>query len=135
MFDLLIATVETASSAETSFMHRPLYENTHFGFEFVIYPWKFIGYFGVAMFGCRWVPQMLASRRAKQVTMPRAFWIMSVLGSISLLAYFTIGKPDSVGALANLFPSAVACYNLYLDMKNRPGKETTNSDQPRNSDT
>jgi len=42
---------------------------------------------------------------------------MSVLGSISLLSYFIFGKNDSVGILSNLFPSFVACYNLYLDLK------------------
>ena len=61
---------------------------------------------------------MLASRKARQVRMPRIFWIMSVTGSLSLLSYFLFGKPDSVGVLANAFPCLVACYNLFLDLRN-----------------
>jgi lipid-A-disaccharide synthase-like uncharacterized protein len=42
---------------------------------------------------------------------------MSVLGSVLLLSYFIWGKNDSVGVLANLFPAAVAIYNLVLDVR------------------
>jgi lipid-A-disaccharide synthase-like uncharacterized protein len=42
---------------------------------------------------------------------------MSVAGSCLLLSYFIWGKNDSVGVLANLFPAAVAIYNLMMDMK------------------
>lgn len=102
-------------------MHRTLYEGELFGIQVLIVPWKLIGYFGVLMFGCRWIPQMLASRRAKQVRMPRVFWIMSVVGSLCLLTYFVFGKTDSVGILSNLLPAFVAGYNLYLDLKHRRG--------------
>jgi lipid-A-disaccharide synthase-like uncharacterized protein len=43
---------------------------------------------------------------------------MSVLGSLMCLMYFIFGKNDSVGILGYLFPTMVAGYNLYLDMKN-----------------
>jgi lipid-A-disaccharide synthase-like uncharacterized protein len=104
-------------------LHKVFYEGEHFGFDVILYPWKLIGYFGVIMFACRWLPQMLASRKAQKVEMPRIFWIMSVIGSLSLLSYFILGKPDSVGVLANAFPCLVASYNLYLDLKNsiKPG--------------
>ena len=49
--------------------------------------------------------------------MPRAFWVMSVVGSSLLLAYFIFGKNDSVGVLSNLFPAFVSVYNLILDLK------------------
>jgi lipid-A-disaccharide synthase-like uncharacterized protein len=102
----------------TGFMYEPFLEGRLFGYEVSIYPWKVIGYFGVIMFALRWLPQMIASRRAQQVRMPRVFWIMSVIGSLSLLSYFFFGKPDSVGVLSNAFPCVVATYNLYLDLKN-----------------
>jgi lipid-A-disaccharide synthase-like uncharacterized protein len=44
---------------------------------------------------------------------------MSMSGSIFLLLYFIFGKNDSVGILSNLFPFAVAFYNLTLDYKHR----------------
>lgn len=78
--------------------------------------WKLIGYCGVALFASRWFVQMAASRKAGRPVMPRLFWIMSAVGSVMLLSYFIFGKNDSVGILANLFPAAVACYNLYLDI-------------------
>lgn len=101
-------------------MHQTFFEGTFFGKPLILYPWKIVGYFGVLMFAGRWLPQLLASKKAKQVKMPRIFWVMSVLGSLSLLSYFTLGKTDSVGVLANLFPSFVGLYNLFLDLKNPP---------------
>ena len=80
----------------------------------VITPWKLIGYLGVLMFSGRWFVQMYYSRRAGRPIVPILFWYMSIVGSLMLLAYFTLGKNDSVGILSNLFPFAVALYNLYL---------------------
>lgn len=86
-------------------------------FGVVLTPWKLIGYVGVFLFAGRWVVQVLATRRHGKPTMPRLFWIMSVLGSALLLSYFIWGKNDSVGVLSNLFPAAVALYNLILDVR------------------
>ncbi|MFT4688981.1 MAG: lipid-A-disaccharide synthase N-terminal domain-containing protein [Verrucomicrobiia bacterium] len=80
--------------------------------------WKMIGYLGVFIFAGRWAIQMQASRKAGKPVVPRVFWIMSVLGSLMCLMYFIFGKNDSVGILGYLFPTMVAGYNLYLDMKN-----------------
>jgi len=104
-------------------MNVPFFETEMFGTQVVLTPWKLVGYLGVLLFGCRWLPQLLASRKAGMVRMPRVFWIMSVSGSLLLLGYFTFGKTDSVGILSNLFPAFVASYNLYLDLKN--GKSAT----------
>jgi undecaprenyl-diphosphatase len=86
-------------------------------FNVVITPWKLVGYLGLALFTSRWVVQLVASRRAGRPTLPRAFWYMSVAGSVLLLGYFTFGKNDSVGVLANLFPLLTASYNLWLDLR------------------
>ncbi len=107
------------ASQEMGPLDRVIYEGTFFNRELVLTFWKIIGYLGVALFGSRWFVQLYASRKAKQVTMPRAFWIMSVLGSTCLLSYFTLGKNDSVGILSNIFPAFVSFYNLFLDIKNR----------------
>lgn len=84
-----------------------------------ITPWKLIGYMGVLLFASRWLVQMHYTRRLGQVTMPQAFWWLSILGSGLLVAYFTFGKNDSVGVLANLFPAVVAIYNLGVDLRRR----------------
>jgi lipid-A-disaccharide synthase-like uncharacterized protein len=47
------------------------------------------------------------------------FWYMSVVGSLMLLSYFVFGKNDSVGIMSNLFPCAVAFYNLWLEFTHR----------------
>ena len=84
---------------------------------------KLVGYLGVALFTGRWVVQLYASRAEGRPTVPRMFWYMSVTGSILLLSYFTFGKNDSVGVLSNLFPAAIASYNLYLDLR-RPREQS-----------
>ncbi len=99
-------------------MDNPILSIELFGTALVVTGWKIVGYAGVTMFGGRWVVQIIASTRKKAVTMPRLFWYMSLIGSILLLTYFTFGKNDSVGILSNLMPSAIASYNLYLDIKN-----------------
>jgi lipid-A-disaccharide synthase-like uncharacterized protein len=43
---------------------------------------------------------------------------MSLLGSLLLLSYFSLSnKSDSVGVLSNLFPAAIAAYNLFLETR------------------
>jgi lipid-A-disaccharide synthase-like uncharacterized protein len=90
-------------------------------FGVVITPWKLVGYLGVALFAGRWVVQVLAARKHGRPVIPRTFWAMSIVGSALLLSYFIWGKNDSVGVLSNLFPMAVALYNLMLDV--RSGRE------------
>jgi len=99
-----------AQAEPSGFMHEDL-------FEFLgatVTPWKLIGYVGVLMFGSRWIVQLWASHKSRKPTFPILFWLMSVAGSLMLLAYFIWGKNDSVGILANAMPFAVASYNLYL---------------------
>lgn len=91
----------------------------------VITPWKLVGYSGVALFAGRWLVQIFASSADGRPVLPRTFWYMSIAGSAMLLAYFIFGRNDSVGVLSNLFPMAVAIYNLYLDVKSRRGDQLT----------
>ena len=84
-------------------------------------PWKLVGYLGVLLFTSRWFVQMVATKRHGRVHMPRAFWWLSVAGSLMLVSYFTFGKNDSVGVLSNLFPAFVAIYNLAVDFRHRQG--------------
>lgn len=95
-------------------------------------PWKLIGLTGALMFGMRWLVQFVASRRAGKPVIPRLFWIMSLLGSVMTLAYFTLSqKQDAVGILQNLLPGFTAAYSLYLDVRHR-GWRTTK--RPANGD-
>ena len=90
------------------------------GFGVHITLWKIIGLTGALMFGGRWLVQFLASRRHGKPVIPRAFWYMSIVGSLMTLSYFIFSaKQDAVGVLQNLFPSFTAVYSLYLDIKHR----------------
>ena len=85
--------------------------------NFQITPWKAVGFLGMALFTSRWFVQVYATRKHKRVVMPLAIWILSVCGSVLLLAYFTVGKNDSVGILSNLFPVFVSVYNLMMHLR------------------
>ncbi|TAM63374.1 MAG: lipid A biosynthesis acyltransferase [Rhodanobacter sp.] len=85
------------------------------GFELT--PWKAVGLTGSLLFTSRWFVQMYYTRKLKRVVMPLAFWWLSVCGSALLLAYFIIGKNDSVGILQNFFPVFVSVYNLIVHMR------------------
>lgn len=98
-------------------MNDVLFQLNFFGQPVIVTAWKLIGYTGVALFAGRWFVQLAASHLAGRSTIPRLFWYMSLAGSALLLGYFTFGKNDSVGILANLFPSFVAGYNLFLDLR------------------
>ncbi len=83
-------------------------------------PWKLIGLTGALMFGARWLVQLVASRRHRKPVIPRAFWYMSLVGSVMTLSYFVFSqKQDSVGVIQNLFPAFTAAYSLYLDIRHR----------------
>ena len=69
------------------------------------------------MFMARWVVQAVATRRAGKPTIPRSFWIISLMGSAMVTSYFIWGKNDSVGVLTNLLPASVALYNLVMDIR------------------
>ena len=86
--------------------------------------WKLIGYLGVALFAGRWFVQMFYSRRHGRPVVPTVFWLMSISGSLLLLSYFVFGKNDSVGVLSNLFPAAVAGYNLVLDLRHKRARQS-----------
>lgn len=98
-------------------MDAVIYQNIIFGIPLVITPWKVLGYFGVALFGGRWLVQLVVSKMRGQPSLPRLFWYMSITGSLILLCYFSFGRRDSVGIISNVFPMLVASYNLWLDMR------------------
>lgn len=91
-------------------------------FGVTVTPWKLIGYLGVMLFAGRWFVQLATSRKYGRPMLPALFWYMSILGSVLLLCYFIFGKNDSVGVLSNLFPFAVALYNLHLHHRHRRGE-------------
>ena len=95
--------------------------------QFHLTPWKAVGYAGTLLFTSRWLVQVYYTRKYKRVVMPLAFWWLSVCGSLLLLAYFVIGKNDSVGILSNFFPVFVSTYNLAVHLRHRRNSVTGDS--------
>ena len=63
--------------------------------------WELTCFVGEAIFGGRFVLQWLASERKQKSHIPVAFWYMSIVGTIMLLAYSVhIEKPVLILAFA-----------------------------------
>jgi lipid-A-disaccharide synthase-like uncharacterized protein len=87
--------------------------------QFQFTPWKVVGLLGSLLFTSRWFVQLYYTRKLGRVVMPLAFWWLSVAGSAMLLAYFVIGKNDSIGIISNFFPAFVSVYNLVVHLRHR----------------
>src|SRR5574337_658483 len=87
--------------------------------NFELTPWKAVGLVGSLLFTSRWFVQLYYTRKLGQVVMPLAFWWLSVAGSVMLLAYFVVGKNDSIGIISNFFPVFVSGYNLVVHLRHR----------------
>ena len=49
--------------------------------------WLMIGFVGQVIFGTRFLVQWIATERKRQSVVPVAFWYLSLVGSVLLLAY------------------------------------------------
>jgi len=87
--------------------------------NFELTPWKAVGLLGSLLFTSRWFVQLYYTRKLGRVVMPLAFWWLSVAGSAMLLAYFVVGKNDSIGIISNFFPAFVSIYNLVVHLRHR----------------
>jgi lipid-A-disaccharide synthase-like uncharacterized protein len=75
--------------------------------------WLIFGLAGQALFSARFLVQWLASERQKRSVVPETFWWLSIVGSLSLLAY-AIHRNDPVFVLGNAFGSLIYARNLYF---------------------
>jgi lipid-A-disaccharide synthase-like uncharacterized protein len=75
--------------------------------------WYVVGFTGQVMFGSRFVVQWLASERSRRVVIPTAFWYLSLLGGVSLLAY-AVHKRDPVFAVGQVTGLLIYARNLRL---------------------
>jgi lipid-A-disaccharide synthase-like uncharacterized protein len=105
-------------------MHFDLMHVLHALQNFHLTPWKVVGFAGTLMFTSRWFVQMYYTRKHRRVVMPLAFWVLSVCGSTLLLAYFVVGKNDSVGIISNFFPVFVSVYNLVVHLRHHKNSIT-----------
>ena len=84
--------------------------------------WLGIGFAGQSLFFSRWIIQWIASERKAESQMPIAFWYMSLLGGLIVLAY-AIHRRDPVFIAGQGIGVFVYLRNLMLIYKTR--KQTT----------
>jgi len=69
-----------------------------------------LGYCGQVVFGLRFIVQWIATERRRQVTVPLAFWYLSLVGTVLLLSW-AIYRGDPV-----LIPGF--CLNIIIYLRN-----------------
>lgn len=80
--------------------------------------WVAIGLVGQLFFTSRFIVQWLVSERRKESVIPMAFWWLSILGGVTLLAY-AIWRMDPVFILGQSFGVVVYGRNLILIFRKR----------------
>lgn len=75
--------------------------------------WILIGFLGQALFSARFLVQWWASERARRSVVPRAFWILSLFGSLVLLSY-AIHRQDPVFIFGQSMGFLIYVRNLQL---------------------
>lgn len=76
-------------------------------------PWHVLGFSAQGLFFGRFFVQWIASERRKQVTIPKAFWYLSVSGG-SLLLIYAIHVRDPVFILGQACGLLIYVRNLML---------------------
>ncbi len=75
--------------------------------------WLAIGLLGQVAFSARFAIQWLATERARRSVVPTAFWVLSIAGSMLLLAY-AIYRRDPVFILGQSAGLLIYARNLYF---------------------
>lgn len=80
--------------------------------------WKFVGWIGNLVFFSRFIVQWWATEKNKQVVVPNAFWWLSLIGSLLLLA-FAIKQRQSVFIFAYAFTWVPYIRNLIISYRSK----------------
>jgi lipid-A-disaccharide synthase-like uncharacterized protein len=80
--------------------------------------WKEVGWLGNAVFFSRFFVQWYVTEKKKQVVVPQAFWWLSLVGSVTLLAY-SLHQQDSVFIFAYAFTWIPYIRNLVIHRRTK----------------
>lgn len=80
--------------------------------------WLTVGLLGQVAFSARFAVQWVATERAHRSVVPTAFWVLSIAGSLLLLAY-AIYRRDPVFILGQSAGVAIYARNLYFILRTR----------------
>ncbi len=86
--------------------------------------WVLLGFLAQAMFTMRFLVQWIASERAGRSVIPLAFWIFSIAGGLTLLAY-ALYRKDVVFIVGQAFGVFVYLRNLYFVIRDRNAAAST----------
>jgi lipid-A-disaccharide synthase-like uncharacterized protein len=81
--------------------------------------WKVVGWCGNLVFFSRFMVQWYATEKRKQVVVPAAFWWLSLVGSLLLLAYAVFYQRDSVIIFAYAFTWIPYIRNLVIHRRHK----------------
>jgi len=83
--------------------------------------WKIVGWIGNLVFFSRFFVQWWATEKKNEVVIPNAFWWLSLLGSLLLLAY-GLHRRDSVFIFAYAFTWIPYIRNLVISYRRARGR-------------
>jgi lipid-A-disaccharide synthase-like uncharacterized protein len=86
--------------------------------------WMTIGFLGQVIFGGRFILQWIASEIKKRSHIPVAFWYLSLVGSLILLAY-SFHRRDPIFILGFSLNTVIYVRNLHLIYKHKEAGEVT----------
>ena len=99
-----------------SILHFIWHNGQLFNIEWSV--WKVVGWLGNAVFFSRFFVQWYATEKKKQVVVPQAFWWLSLVGSVTLLAY-SLHQQDSVFIFAYAFTWIPYIRNLVIHRRTK----------------
>jgi lipid-A-disaccharide synthase-like uncharacterized protein len=97
-------------------LHFIWHDGQLFGIEWSV--WKVVGWLGNMVFFSRFFVQWYVTEKKKRVVVPQAFWWLSLVGSVTLLAY-SLHKQDSVFIFAYAFTWIPYIRNLVIHRRTK----------------
>ena len=94
--------------------------------------WLAIGFVGQALFSGRFLVQWIASERARHSIIPTAFWLFSLGGGVTLLAY-SIWRRDPVFIVGQGTGLAIYLRNLWFIREEKQARLGEPAVQPARS--
>ena len=91
--------------------------------------WLTIGFLGQALFSARFIVQWIASERARKSIIPAAFWLFSVGGGATLLAY-AIYRQDPVFIVGQAAGLLIYGRNIVFIWREKRGTAAASTQPP-----
>ncbi len=85
-------------------------------------PWVLFGLLAQGVYFLRFIMQLWASEKTKQVVVPLSFWYLSILGTAMILVY-SIHIHDFVFIVASILSFAIYIRNIAIHLKDPQNKK------------